>query len=195
MENNRNIGPLVGGVVLVAFGLLALVGQAIPDFRFWNAFWPFIIVAFGAMFFVIMYSSDKSTAPLAIPGSIFTGIGLMMVIQNITNHWESWSYGWTVILMSVGVGIYLMGRWADNEQQREAGQRVFNIGLVLFVIFGAFFEMIFNSAPFAQYLFPLALIGLGSYLIVRRSGLFGTRLASEPAEIDEPAPKKSRKSK
>lgn len=195
MQNNRNIGPLVGGIVLVAFGVLALIAQTLPDFHFWNIFWPFIIVAFGAMFFVIMYSSDKSTAPLAIPGSIFTGVGLMMVIQNITNHWESWSYGWTVILMSVGVGIYLMGHRADNEQQKAAGQRVINIGLVMFIVFGAFFEMIFNNAPIAQYFFPLALIGLGGYMIVRRSALFGARPASEPAEIDEPAPKKSRKSK
>ena len=38
----------------------------------------------------------------------------------------------------------------------------------MFVIFGAFFEMIFSS--FSNMLFPVLLIALGAYLVVTRSG-------------------------
>ncbi|MEX1143582.1 MAG: hypothetical protein WEC16_01985 [Anaerolineales bacterium] len=190
--NNRHLGSLVGGLILVAFGLLALLSQWVQDLDFWGTFWPFIIIAFGAMFFVIMLSAGKQAAALAIPGSIFAGIGIMMFIQNLTGYWQSWSYGWTVILMSVGIGIYLMGAWSGETRQREAGKRVFGIGLVMFIVFGAFFEMIFNDTPFAQLVFPIALIVLGGYLIVSRSRLLGSAKA---AAVSEPSTKKSRSKK
>lgn len=192
MENSkRNLGSLVGGLILMAVGLLALLANW-AGVEFWTSFWPLIIIGFGAIFFIIMLASPKSAAPLAIPGSIFVGIGTMMFIQNLTGHWESWAYGWTVILMSVGIGIYVMGHWAREEQQREAGKRVLGIGLVLFIVFGAFFEMLFNSLPFASVFFPIALIVLGGYLIVNRSGLLSKR--AEPEELKE-TPKKKRSKK
>jgi hypothetical protein len=52
---------------------------------------------------------------------------------------------------------------------------VLKIGAIMFVIFGAFFEMIFNNAPYAQLFFPIALIALGGYLVVVRSGMLGHR--------------------
>jgi hypothetical protein len=115
---------------------------------------------------------------LAIPGSIITTIGLMLFYQNLTGHWESWSYGWTVILMSVGLGIFIMGLWGQNETQRAAGLRVLRIGLIMFVIFGAFFELIFTAGrPFGlrSVIFPAGLILLGLYLILARSGLLSSR--------------------
>jgi len=42
--------------------------------------------------------------------------------------------------------------------------------VILFIIFGAFFEMIFSS--FGNMIFPVLLILLGAYLVLTRSGLF-----------------------
>lgn len=188
MERNfRNVGSLVGGALLILFGALALTSQILGGFDFWNTFWPLIIVGFGLMFFVGMVAGGKATAPLAIPGSIFAGIGLMMMIQNLTNHWESWSYGWTVILMSVGLGIFIMGAWGENAHQRRSGLRVLGIGAVLFIVFGAFFEMIFNSSRYAQIAFPVLLILLGVYLIFSRSGILrgiGSGRAAEEIDME-----------
>lgn len=192
-QNNRRMGSLVGGLLLVAFGLLALLTQWMEDLDFWGSFWPFIIIGFGAMFFIIMLSSGKQASGLAIPGSIFVGIGTMMLVQNLTGYWQSWAYGWTVILMSVGVGIYVMGLVSDLETQKQAGRRVFGIGLVMFVIFGSFFELIFNELPFAQVVFPIALIVLGGYLILTRSGYL--RKNEPKAEVTQPASKSKRSKK
>lgn len=169
--NSRNSGALVGGVLLILFGLLVLVSQFFSGFDFWGTFWPFIIIGVGAMFFIGMTAGGKSTAGLAIPGSIVTSIGLMLFIQNLTNHWESWAYGWTVIVISVGLGIYIMGWWSGSAEQRQSGAGVMRVGLVMFVIFGAFFEMLFNSSTLANYIFPVGLILLGLYLVFKRSGL------------------------
>jgi hypothetical protein len=172
MENkNLNMGSLAGGILLVLFGGLALLAQLIPGFDFWGDYWPFIIIGVGLIFFAGMFAGGRSTAPLAIPGAIIVGVGLLLFLQNLTNHWESWAYGWTVIIMSVGAGIYIMGAWNGDEEQRDSGLRVLRIGVVLFVIFGAFFEMIFNSSQLAQIGFPIALIALGAYILLTRSGL------------------------
>jgi hypothetical protein len=153
-------------------GIVALLAKVMP-FNFWNSLWPIIIVGFGLVFYALMVAGGRSTAPLAIPGSIITGLGLLMLVQNLTGYWESWAYGWTVILMLVGIGIFIMGYWAENTEQRAAGIRVTKVGLVLFVVFGAFFEGLFNHYPLSEYLLPMLLIGLGAYMVVVRSGLIG----------------------
>jgi hypothetical protein len=185
-KNNRNVGPLVGGFLLVAFGLLALLAQLVQGWNLWGILWPFIIIAFGAMFYVIMLASGRSAAPLAIPGTIIIGIGLILFFQVVTGHWASWAYGWTVILILVGAGIYIMGIWSNEKGHRDAGQRVMGIGLVMFILFGAFFEMIFNSLPFAQFVFPVALIVLGGYLIVTRT--LGSSRSREITKVAEAKP-------
>ena len=188
MSSQRNIGSLVGGSLLIIFGVLALVGKIFQNFNFWETFWPFFIIGVGVLFFVGMFAGGRSVSGLAIPGTIITTIGLMLFYQNITNHWESWSYGWTVILMSVGLGIFIMGIWGQNVTQRAAGLRVLRLGLIMFVIFGAFFELIFTSGmPFGlrSIIFPTGLILLGLYLVLMRSGLLPNRSADNTIESTE----------
>ena len=180
MQNNRsNIGALIGGAVLIAVGLLSLAGQVFHSLN-WGFLWPFIVIGIGALFFVAMFAGGKQTAAFAIPGSIIGGIGLILLFQNITGHWKSMSYFWTLILTSVGVGIYIMGWYGGEETQKQSGLKVIKIGLVLFVIFGVFFEMIFSS--FNNVIFPVLLIVLGGYLVLTRSGLLGKKKIESPSD-------------
>ena len=187
MSSQRNVGSLVGGALLIIFGALALLGKIFWNIDFWGTFWPFFIIGFGLLFFVGMFAGGRSVSGLAIPGSIITTIGLMLFYQNLTNHWESWSYGWTVILMAVGVGIFIMGAWGQNQSQRAAGLRVLRIGLIMFIIFGAFFELVFTAGrPFGlrSIVFPVALILLGLYLVLTRSGLLPGRSEKTVSEFE-----------
>ena len=183
--NRSNPGLLIIGAALIGFGLLALAGQLFSGFDFWGVIWPFFIVGAGALFFVGMFSGGKSAAGLAIPGSILIAVGLMLFLQNLFDHWESWAYGWTVILMAVGVGIYIMGRYTENPGQRASGLSLLKIGAVLFVIFAGFFEMIFNSFAYSRFLFPAALILFGIYLILGRSRLPAKSQEVPPTELIE----------
>jgi hypothetical protein len=169
----QNYGSLIAGILLMLFGGLALASQFFGPFDFWGNLWPLIIIGVGAMLFVGMFAGGRGTSGLAIPGSIITVVGLLLMVQNLTGHWESWSYGWTIIIASVGLGIYLMGIQREDEGQRQSGIQVMKVGAVLFILFGAFFEMIFNSSQLAQIAFPIGLILLGGYLILRR-GAFGS---------------------
>ena len=173
MQTNRsNAGALIGGTVLIAFGLLSLAGQIFRTLN-WGALWPFIVIGFGALFFVAMFAGGKQAAGFAVPGSIVGGIGLVLLFQTLTGHWESMSYFWTLIILFVGLGVYLMGWYGGDEAQRRSGLGVMRVGFILFIIFGAFFEMMFSS--FNGYVFPVLLILLGGYLVVARSGLLGRK--------------------
>ena len=177
MQANRsNVGGLIAGTILILFGLMALAGQVFRGLD-WGFLWPFTVIGFGALFFVAMLAGGKQAAAFAIPGSIVGGIGLVLLFQNITGRWESMSYFWTLILMFVGLGIYIMGRYGGDENQRRSGARVMKVGFILFVIFGAFFEMIFSS--FSDVLFPILLILLGAYLVLSRSGIFSKQEVKE----------------
>jgi apolipoprotein N-acyltransferase len=181
MNTNRSsAGALIGGALLIAFGLLSLAGQFFRGVN-WGALWPFIIIGIGALFFVAMFAGGKSTAGFALPGSIVGGIGLVLLFQNLTQHWESMAYFWTLIIMFVGVGIYIMGWYGENADQRKSGAGVMKVGFILFVIFGAFFESIFSS--FSNMIFPILLILLGGYLVLTRSGLLGRKQNSEAEAV------------
>jgi hypothetical protein len=133
-----------------------------------------------------MFAGGKSMAGLAIPGSIIGGIGLMMFFQNLFNHWESWAYGWTVILILVGLGIFIMGVYSGEAGRRAAGLRLMRVGAILFIIFGSFFELLIfglGRNGIQQYFFPALLVVLGVYLVVVRSGLLHSR---HPDSKDEP---------
>jgi len=184
MQTNRsNAGALIGGAVLVAFGLLSLAGQIFRDVN-WGGLWPLLVIGLGMLFFVAMFAGGKQAAGFAVPGSIVAGIGLVLLFQNITRHWESMSYFWTLIIMFVGLGIYVMGSYGGDANQKQAGWRVMKVGFILFIIFGAFFEMIFSS--FSNILFPLLLIVLGAYLVLSRSGVFGNKKTDEPTNTPLP---------
>ena len=185
MQTNRsNAGALVGGAVMIAFGLLALAGQVFRGVD-WGFLWPFTVIGIGALFFVAMFAGGKQAAGFAIPGSIVGGIGLVLLFQNITNHWESMSYFWTLIIMFVGAGIYIMGWYGGDANQKKSGLGVMKVGLILFIIFGAFFELIFSS--FNNLLFPILLILLGAYLILSRSGLLGRKKDDASSDVIPPA--------
>lgn len=180
MQTNRsNVGTLIAGTILIVFGLLSLVPRVF-DMIDWGFIWPFIVIGFGALFFIAMFAGGKQAAAFAIPASIISGIGLILLFQNITGHWESMSYFWTLIIMFVGGGIYLMGWYSDNANQKYSGFRVMKVGFILFIIFGVFFEFLFS--PFNNLIFPALLILLGIYLVLARSGLFHRHTT----QLDEP---------
>ena len=170
MQTNRsNPGLLAVGILLIVFGLLAMANQFF-DLVDWGSLWPVTIIGLGILFFVAMFAGGRQVSGLAVPGSIITGVGLILLYQSITGHWESWAYSWALIIVFVGVGIYIMGWYGGDTGQKKSGMDVMRIGTILFVIFGVFFEMIFSS--FDNLFFPILLIGLGAYLILSRSGLF-----------------------
>jgi hypothetical protein len=143
-------------------------------------------VGVGALFFVGMVAGGKSTGALAIPGSIISVIGLMLFAFNWLDRWEAWAYAWGLIVAAVGLGLMIFGWWSEQPGLRRAGFSLMQVGLFLFLIFGAFFELlIFQSFRAATWFWPVILIGLGLWLLLTRSGLFGGLRPSVPPPAAE----------
>jgi hypothetical protein len=67
--------------------------------------------------------------------------------------------------------MWIFGMFSGLDDLRSAGRRVINVGLVLFVVFGVFFELLIGISGFNRsndLMWPLALVALGIYLIFSR---------------------------
>jgi hypothetical protein len=91
---------------------------------------------------------------------IITGTGLILYYQNATGDWGSWAYIWALYPIFTGFGMMLMHGLQGNWRQglREGGGMVL-LGVVLFVVFSAFF----NGMGGLARLWPVLIImgGLG----------------------------------
>ena len=187
---------VVAGILLILLGALFMVLQFI-DFDFWGELWPFIIIGVGLLFFVAMFVSGRGNGALAIPGSVITMVGLILLFHNTFGFWETWAYAWTLIVVAAGIGINIFGRYTNQDKARQSGGIVARIGLVLFILFGIFFELFIGLTGVfegSSLLWPVLLILLGVYLLLARSGLMSRRpapVASETVQpievIDEPS--------
>lgn len=129
--------PVVAGVVLVAIGLAAFVlenvgldlGHAIGE-----GGWPFFVILPG----LALLTAGFLLAPprgigFAVAGSVVTTVGLIL-LQNVTNAWDSWAYVWALIPTTVGFGLLGYGAVYEEHRVMRAGLRLAIIGSVLFVV-------------------------------------------------------------
>lgn len=188
-RNPQGRTNLLFGILLVGLGALFLLGQVF-GFNLAGFLWPFFIIVPGLLFFLGMVLGGKQAGPLAIPGSIVTTVGLLLLYQSISGHWESWAYAWTLIFpTSVGIGLTINGVWSDIPRLRQTGSRWITAGLIIFLVGGIFFELILNiSGGFiSNILWPALLILLGIFLLLRRASPgSGPRHDHDDAEVIHP---------
>lgn len=179
-ERMRGTGNAIIGIVLVVLGLLFLAAQFVDlrlwfGFNFWQYFWPFFVIIPGLGLFAGMLGGGRSASGLAIPGSIVTTVGLILLYQNTTNHWESWAYAWALIFpTAVGLGMFIHGTLSGKEEPARVGRTMLLIGVVVFIAGATFFELVLNISGFARGMVgaiagPGLLIALGLWLLFRRT--------------------------
>ena len=169
MLRNTSANPAPVGVLLVLLGLMFLLIQFV-GLNLWTFGWPLIIVGVGVFFFVAMLLGGRGAGSFAIPGSVVTMVGLILFFQNTFGFWEIWSYAWTLIFVAIGSGLYIMGVWDKRDESRRLGATMAGIGAILFLIFGAFFELgvgIHALGWAGGSLWAILLIAVGLFLILR----------------------------
>lgn len=156
---------VIVGTILILVGGLFLAVQLFPDLAFsldMDQQWPLIIVSVGVL---LVISAILGSPTLAIPGSIVSGIGGILYVQNLTNTWSSWTFVWTLIPGFVGIGLLLAGLLGHQRRASwRDGSRLLLISMVMFLIFGAFF----NGLGGLNRYWPIILIGLGLWLLLPR---------------------------
>jgi hypothetical protein len=167
--NQPNNGPrVIAGATLVLLGVLFLLSQVF-SFSIFGALWPFLIILPGAAFLYAAVNGDRNASGMAVPGSIITGTGLLLFFQNLTGHWESWAYAWTLYPVFLGLALMFIGRRTENTSTYHAGRGFVNWGGMAFLVLAALFELVIFSPGgiFGKILLPLLLVGLGAFLLTR----------------------------
>jgi hypothetical protein len=166
-------GPILLGAGLLLLGVILLVGELL-NFRFQAVMWPFIFIIPGGMMFIsALNAKDGRGESLAIFGSMTMMLGVMFFFQQTLDMWASWSYSWALLApTSIGIAQMVYGKQRDRDGLVRNGRNLVEVGLTLFVVFFVFFEVLLNVSgknliPFDLPAFPVALILLGIFVMVR----------------------------
>ena len=173
IERTRR-SPEIAGVALLVIGLLALaVRQAglDPIGLVGEGGWPLFVIVPG----VILLAAAALPAPpaglgFAMAGSIVSTVGLILLYQQNTGHWESWAYVWALIPGASGLGLAGYGLLTSDTALVRNGLRLMGVAAVLFVVGAWYFEAVFagGTAPIdiGQW-WPLVLVAVGLWTILR----------------------------
>lgn len=173
--SRNNAWGIWAGAALIVMGLLFMLGQVFR-LNIMGFIWPLFILAVGALFFIGMSTGGRGAGALAVPGSVIATIGLILFIQNLFNIWSTWTYAWALIIAGAGVGLVIFGSWSQLPDLRRAGRVVISIGLVLFFVFGVFFELLaslLGHGSLGGIFWAVMLILLGVYVLLGRTRLRG----------------------
>ncbi len=171
------------GIGLVLLGLVFLIGPALNLQAFG---WPFFVIIPGIILLFIAFTSRMGNGSLAVPGSIVTVTGLILLVLNITGRMDAWAYAWALVMAGAGAGTYMYGHISNSESLKRAGRRGFLAGLALFLVFGLVFELfIFGTlSAVLRWVIPFALLIIGGLILYRGSN----RPAPRPTTPPPPPP-------
>ncbi len=163
--DRRQRSRLVAGLMLIALGTLFLLFQLMPALWDWvnmTYAWPLTVIAVGAV--LLVFGLIVGAPGMAVPACLVAGIGAILYWQNLTGHWESWAYAWTLIPGFVGVGTALMGVLGEGGRRSiESGLWLMATSATLFLIFGSFLGGLSLLGPW----WPVLLILAGVLALIR----------------------------
>jgi hypothetical protein len=175
-QRTRTATSFVLGGILILTGFLLFVMQMLNiHIAIGSVFWPFFIIVPGVLLFsVSLANSGQEGERLAILGSIVTMVGLLLLYQNSTDHWENWAYTWALIMpTAVGVGQLLYGSLKRQQELVKSGARLMIIGSIIFLVGFFFFEIVIGIGGYglsrfglARFSWPILLIGVGGLVIL-----------------------------
>jgi hypothetical protein len=107
-------------------------------------------------------------------GGVVTMAGLVLLVQNATDRFDTWAYAWTlVLLVGSGVGRWLLGAVRGRRDLTASGGWLIGAGLLAFLVFAVFFEVVVGvgghpSGASGRYVLAALLIAAGLVLLGRR---------------------------
>lgn len=158
------------GGILIVVGLIFFAGQQL-NIDISEATWPFYVIAPGLALAALGLTQRRGSG-LTIAGSIVTMVGLVLLYQNATDHWESWAYAWALVGPGgTGIGMLLYGtRSADAKMARDGFFTILT-AVGLFAAGLVFFEGIIGISgerlPLPRWALPVAVIVIGLLVLVR----------------------------
>jgi hypothetical protein len=177
-------GPpaLAIGAALVVIGALLLAGQLV-GIGLEDIGWPIWVIGVGIVILVIGLTVAGESG-MVVGGTVVTTVGLVLLYQDRTDHWESWAYAWALVGPAAsGLGLALWGLRSGRGSDVRNGTWGLLGGLGMFVIGFLFFEGVIGIGgerfDFPEWLLPAAVIAIGIVLLIR--GMLERRESDAPA--------------
>jgi hypothetical protein len=140
---------LLAGLLLLVVGILLLASEPLTDFVRGIEFdddvlrwWPILIIGLSLFFLVpalIGGPNRRLRAGMVIPGALLAGIGSALLYASLTDRWSAWTYLWTVLPFSLGLGMYAAGWIADAPAFKWIGSGLAIGGVVAYLVFATAF--------------------------------------------------------
>jgi hypothetical protein len=140
---------LIAGLVLLGVGVLVLASEPLLDVvRGLGAgddilrWWPVVIIGLSLFFIVPSFvgrQQPRLRAGMVIPGAIFAGVGAALLYTSLTDRWAAWSYLWSVVPFSFGLGMYAAGWIADAPAFKWIGSGIAAGGVLAYLVFATAF--------------------------------------------------------
>lgn len=170
-----NMVGTLAGVVLILLGIAFLMVRfilSIFDFDFGHYTWPLFIIIPGVLMFLGAFILERQTGvPLAIFGGMVTMTGVILMIQNFFDLYATWAYAWALIApTSIGLAKFLYGAARGLGDEVKSGLAIAGVGAVIFIVAGAFFELVIDLNGFGLNVswlcWPTLLIGGGIITLI-----------------------------
>jgi hypothetical protein len=163
----------LGGLLLV-LGTLVIAGQAL-ELDMGRVGWPFLVIVPGlGLLGLGLASGGRLGEVLAMVGGVVTTAGLVLLVQNATDRFDTWAYAWAlVVLAGTGIGRWLVGVTRGRRDLAASGGWLVAAGLGTFLVFAVFFEVVIGIGGrgyggAGRYVLAVLLILAGMVLLGRR---------------------------
>jgi FtsH-binding integral membrane protein len=142
-----NVVGTLAGAILILLGVAFLMARfiiSIFDFNVGHYAWPFFIIVPGVLMFIIAFMLERQAGvTLAMFGGMVAMTGSILMIQNIFDLYASWAYAWALVTpTSMGLAKLVYGTLRGLGNEVKTGLAMTGVGAVIFVVAGAFFELI-----------------------------------------------------
>jgi hypothetical protein len=148
------------GVLVLAAGLVILLGKLGVFAFIGTVFWPLFILIPGVLLHVLYFGRMVPSIVL-VPAGILTVVSVILLIGN----WFGWNlmkHLWPFFLFAVAVGLYEYYVFGYSRS-RTVWTASVALAVLSFILFG-----ITLLWTWGIYLFAAVLIGLGAWLVLRR---------------------------
>jgi hypothetical protein len=167
-------GEAALGAVLLVLGTLVLVGQAL-ELDMGRVGWPFFVIVPGfGLLGLGLAGSGRLGEVLAVAGGVVTMAGLVLLVQNATDRFDTWAYAWALVVVAgAGIGRWLVGVTRGRRDLAASGGWLIAAGLGAFLVFAVFFEVVIGiggrgDGATGRYVLAVLLILAGLVLLGRR---------------------------
>jgi hypothetical protein len=140
-RRRRDREAALGGLLLL-LGMLVLAGQAL-DLELGRVGWPLFVILPGLGLLGLGLTGDgRPGEVLAMAGGVVTMVGLVLLVQNISDRFETWAYAWTLLVVGAGIGRWVVGITRGRRDLAAGGGWMIAIGLAAFLALAVLFEVV-----------------------------------------------------